>query len=329
MDSMKQAVKDLAATLNKGTIGKTISKSLGYSAGNGNYFPVMDTPPPKAEPLPSGIYQIRLSMLGPYLSPTTMNTEKLLPLDGFVVEKVLSEIKHFWSGATREKFSKWGLTYKRGILLYGPPGTGKTSAIIRIMSEFVRDGGVVIFNSEPGLISGQIKHIRECSPETKILVVFEEMENLVRNKDFLTFLDGEDSCDNVLTIATTNYLDQIPPRIKSRPSRFATVIEVGTPGHAARETYIRSKITNEADVLLLASKTQGLVLDQIKDVIINTQCFGIALDVAIQKTKELGYEENDKSPHLVPVNDSLRSGASFSNADWGDNDDENEDSDNE
>ena len=48
-------------------------------------------------------------------------------------------------------------------------------------------------------------------------------------ENLLTFLDGESSWDNTVTIATTNYPEDLPANLVDRPGRFDTFIEYGNP----------------------------------------------------------------------------------------------------
>jgi len=53
--------------------------------------------------------------------------------------------------------------------------------------------------------------------------------------------------DNVVFIATTNDLSEIPPRVRNRPRRFDDVIEIGMPDVNVRRAYFEIKNPRFAD----------------------------------------------------------------------------------
>ena len=101
-------------------------------------------------------------------------------------------------------------------------------------------------------------------------------------------LDGEMQVDNIVYVATTNYINKIPPRIKDRPSRFATVIEVGLPTPDVRRIFIENKTfpDENVDLDLWVKLTEGLTIDQIKDLIISVLCIGNDLKDTVSKLHE-------------------------------------------
>lgn len=240
--------------------------------------------------LPAGIYSLEADPHGNvYFCPKSVTSDVLVDLPNTVSERVVNEVKAFWKKGMQSKFDQYGIVYKRGILLYGEPGTGKTCTIVKVMENLVQDGGICIFNPHPKLLSVAVSQMREIQPDMKVLVVFEEFDHLVNDPNFLSLLDGELQIDNVVYIATTNYIDRIPPRIKARKGRFATVIEQDRPDESARRAYLQAKLLGDdlADIDHWVKKTKGLVIDQIKDLIISVCCFGQPLIEAVKSERQI------------------------------------------
>lgn len=249
---------------------------------------------PETDSISPGIYILAQDNANNvYFVPTSSMTDDLVRLPDSVSEKVTNEVLKFWSQETKAKFDDHGLVYKRGILLYGKAGTGKTSTIFQVMENMVNSGGIVLFDPSPKLASIALQRIREIQPDMKALIIWEEFDSICSSADFLALLDGELQVDNVVHIATTNNIEKIPDKIKKRPSRFATVIEVGPPSEAAREIYLRAKLKYEhylKNISQWIKLTDGMVIDQIKDVIVSVCCFDLGLEESATKIKESGYE---------------------------------------
>lgn len=250
---------------------------------------------PKLKQLPSGIYKVSKTMSGQLIyEPMQALTDGLIDLPGHQSDSVIQEINNFWTPKTRAKFDKYGLVYKRGVLMYGPPGSGKSVTISKIMEQVVTDKGLVFFETAPGILFEAANEIKAVQGDIKILAVFEELDAwLEQTSEMLSMLDGEMQIDNIVFLATTNYIDRIPPRIKNRPSRFATVLEVAAPNAATREAFLRGKIGDEEGVNFTewVNLTEGFMLDHLKDLIISVLCIGIPLEVAIEKLRTMNADD--------------------------------------
>lgn len=266
-----------------------------YQKSGNKYF--FGIPTQKEYKLNPGIYTIEITMSGEmYLASMSTMTDTLIRLPEFTSENVIKEVEKFWSAETKAKFAKRKLVYKRGIILHGQPGTGKSACIAQIMEAEVRQGGIVFFCPQPEMLHKAIKSIREIQGNIRCLVVWEEFDEALESDEssYLSLLDGEMQIDNVVYIATTNYLERIPNRFKRRPSRFASIIEVGLPNAETRKAYLSNKIFEDEKIDLdqWVKATEGFTIDHIKDLIISVLCLDIPFEEAIDRIKDNNYDED-------------------------------------
>lgn len=224
----------------------------------------------------------------------TFKHDELLELPSKEFKTVASQIDTFLTKESRDAFKKFGFIYKRSILMHGVPGTGKTCLVNRIANKVVQEGGIVLFNPAPHILPIAYKAINDIQPGTNIVVVFEELDALVRTHEetLLSLLDGEVQAENVIYLATTNFIDKVPARIM-RPGRFASVVEVKYPDVKARRFYLDNKIGSlckKSEIDEIIKETKGFSIDELKEVVLSTKCLQIKLSEVcdrIRKTKEL------------------------------------------
>lgn len=258
----------------------TGSDAINWSPGNYSY-----------QELPSGVYDLEMPWgAPPYLRRIQFATDSLLELPDDPSTEVLKHIVEFWD--KREAFEELGITYKRGIILYGPPGSGKSVTIYRLANMLQRYNAIMLPCRSAGEATTALEIVKRLEPTRKVVVILEDIDGMIsrRGDEDLTYLlDGGTDVSNVLFIATTNYPDRIPPRVLNRPSRFDVRIEIGMPSEAARRAYIAHIVGENLLVNIdeLASKTDGLSIAQIKEVIILTQIFENSVDEAIGKVASI------------------------------------------
>lgn len=125
-----------------------------------------------------------------------------------------------------------GAKRKLGICLYGPQGTGKTTVAYDTALYLMETEGAVVFSvknfNEFEFIVNTIKDARKVAPFVAVCI-WDECEDDFRAKErnVKPYLDGQESLNDFVLIACTNYRERIPDTIIDRPSRFRDVIEIG------------------------------------------------------------------------------------------------------
>lgn len=154
---------------------------------------------------------------------------------------------------------------------------------------------MVLYATHPGVANYVLHAIREREPERPIICIFEDLDILINaygDSEFLKLLDGEYKVDNVVYIATTNYLNQIHKRIRSRPSRFDEVIEIPMPMQETREAYLRHLLSidklDEKQLTEWVDQTDGLSIAHLKELFISVKVLDNTLEESLKRLRELG-----------------------------------------
>jgi SpoVK/Ycf46/Vps4 family AAA+-type ATPase len=253
---------------------------------------------PKLEP---GLYKTWITPFQRGFEMVEVKSDKLIQMKKSVSSQVVADIDLFLKDEVKQNFKDYNFLYRRGVLLYGPPGTGKTSSVMEIARKFIKEkNGVVLINPAIDAVAPLVNEYRECDPGRTFLVVFEELESLIDDgyeDDLLNLLDGVNSIDNVIWLATTNYIKEIPERLKHRPSRFARIIKVGSPNADVRRAFLEQVILErhkkEANIDSLVKETDGFTIDQLKDLVVTMFCLNLTQKQAIDSLRKMMVADDD------------------------------------
>ncbi len=230
--------------------------------------------------------------LGFLLQRMPVTTDDLIELPDENTWKIVKHIEQFWE--MKDEFESRGFLHKRGILMYGDPGSGKTSAIQIAIKRIVEMGGVALFPTEdPTVFSGCVDMIRNIEKTKPIVAVLEDFDTLTQHEynqnQWLAILDGEAQTDNIVFLATTNYIDKLDKRFIDRPSRFDIIEAVSMPSALSRAIFLYHKEPSLSlrEIQKWVEATKGLSIAHLKEVIISVQCYKNSLDDTIARLKKM------------------------------------------
>ncbi len=241
--------------------------------------------------LPAGAYTIEADRSGLFLSAHRLMSDDIVLLPDSANVPVLKSIRTFWQA--REKYTKRGLLFKRGILMYGPPGSGKTVSITMLTRELIDNDGIVVYCTNPRYLKEMLGSIRRIEPSRPLIVVLEDIDEILREfgeHDLLSILDGEHQTDNCVCLATTNYLDRLAPRIVNRPSRFDERVFVDMPSSVTRCAYLEKSAGTELSPATLekwVKDTGGFSIAHLRELIASVLCLDQPYDEVLKRLKAM------------------------------------------
>jgi cell division protease FtsH len=192
----------------------------------------------------------------------------------------LKEIIEFLRDA--QKFQKLGGRIPKGVLLVGPPGTGKTLLARAVAGEanvpFFSISGSDFVEMFVGVGASRVRDLFEQGKKNAPCIIFiDEIDAVGRHRgaglggghdereqtlnQLLVEMDGFESNDGVILIASTNRPDVLDPALL-RPGRFDRRVIVGRPDVRGREEVLRvhSKkvpLADDVNLRVLARGTPG------------------------------------------------------------------------
>lgn len=237
--------------------------------------------------VPAGRVAVIFDMNGPkfYMrAPAHGNAERLEYLPGSPASVIVEDIRVFMK--SRNKFAELGLGYKRGYLMHGPPGTGKSATCQMVIAEVIKEhNAIVLDNADDDHAQQQIDALRSLlGPNRLILVLLEEVEESIRNPRLLSTLDGT-RCTNVVFLATTNYLDKLPPRIRKRPGRFDRIVDVSEYPDDSRRAYFGGRV-DKGEVEAYVKAAKGLPISAWREILVRVGMGGVTPAVAGRELRE-------------------------------------------
>ncbi|MEL7237706.1 MAG: ATP-dependent zinc metalloprotease FtsH [Planctomycetota bacterium] len=193
----------------------------------------------------------------------------------------VSEIVEFLRNP--KKFQRLGGRIPRGCLLVGPPGTGKTLLAKAIAGEaeapFFSISGSDFVEMFVGVGASRVRDLFKQAKENSPCIIFlDEIDAVGRRRGsgfssgghdereqtlnaILVEMDGFETNDQVIVIASTNRVDVLDPAL-TRPGRFDRQVQVPLPDVKGRMEILKVharkiKLGPDADLSRLARATPG------------------------------------------------------------------------
>lgn len=240
-------------------------------------------------------YRINMTMAGVVFERVKPNTDEILVFENSSLQAVVKEVDRFWD--RKDAYQKLNLMHNRGILMYGPPGTGKSIAMQQVVEAMARRGDVVFFADSPESIRAGVEAFRQVEPKRQVVIAFEEADEMCRynERTMLRLMDGDAKVNGVLFLATTNYIDRLPPRML-RPGRFDRKVYVGPPTTEHRLAYLTHKlkgIEEEAKIKEMAEKTYGLGFGHLRELIAGVYAIGDTFEDVLKNLRASPVQEHN------------------------------------
>lgn len=163
----------------------------------------------------------------------------------------------------REKYLEKGAKLPKGIIFYGEAGTGKTLFTKVLADECgLYTYQIDISNLDSSVqICRRIRRAFEKASKRKepSMIFFDELDKLLPNDNeeyytdqsktilaqLLTLIDGMDSSNNFIFVATCNYYNSLPETLV-RPGRIDKKINIGKPDFASRVEVLNYYVSKSA-----------------------------------------------------------------------------------
>ena len=181
-----------------------------------------------------------------------------------------------------QKFQKLGGKIPKGVLMVGPPGTGKTLLAKAVAGEanvpFFSISGSDFVEMFVGVGASRVRDLFEQGKKNAPCIIFiDEIDAVGRHRgaglggghdereqtlnQLLVEMDGFESNDGVILVASTNRPDVLDPALL-RPGRFDRRVVVGRPDVRGREGILKVHtrkipLDENVDITIIARGTPG------------------------------------------------------------------------
>ena len=188
-----------------------------------------------------------------------------------------------WPLEYPEVFEELDMQAAKGVLMYGPPGTGKTLLAKAVANEaesnFISIKGPELLNKFVGESEKGVREIfKKARENAPTVVFFDEIDSIATERgsntgdsgvservvsQLLTELDGLETLEDVVVIATTNRPDLIDSALL-RPGRLDRHVHVPVPDEESRRAIFtvhteHKPLADGVDLDDLAARTEGYV----------------------------------------------------------------------
>jgi DNA polymerase III delta prime subunit len=245
---------------------------------------------PTVTHLVPSVYRPYISnQIGLVFAQVPVKTENLIEFPDSTSKEVMDEIVKFWE--REHLFKKFGLSYKRGILLWGPPGSGKSSTIQLVIRDVIERKGVVFIFDHPATFITAFTTFRSIQPDSPAVVIMEDIDEIIKRygeDEVLQVLDGVWKVDKTIFLATTNYPQKLKARVVNRPSRFDKRFKIGFPNAECRKVYLENVREGvEIDVDKWVEDTEDFSFAHLKELFVATEIIGDDYEDALETLRSM------------------------------------------
>jgi len=241
------------------------------------------------------------------------------PWDSIVLDtETKEEIKANTVGFLKQsqRWSKYGIPPKRGVLLAGEPGTGKTIVCRALMAE--ADGITCITTNAYALDDDDyVTELYELAGDLSPCIVFiEDIDLIGQNRmefgyqrglallSLLSVMDGVEEQQEVVTVATTNCPEALDKALSERPSRFDRVIKLTRPSIDQRRELVHrlcQKIPLTEDAReYIALRAENCTPAQLQEIV-----YSLVIQLPAEQS-ELSVNKADIDRAISRINDKNR-----------------------
>jgi len=182
--------------------------------------------------LPAGLYSYKRVSIGFSINEELKRIERYKdsrrPKSG-IFQEAVEYFDKFFDEDYKTIRKEMKMFNKLNVIFNGVPGSGKTHIACTLAEEYVAKYDAIglvidnINNVDFGKLIDDIR-INDRDPNRLIVIVLDELEkngyNNLTNSRFLGYLDGAESRENVITIATSNDISSLPGFLINRKGRF-------------------------------------------------------------------------------------------------------------
>jgi hypothetical protein len=225
----------------------------------------------------AGSHEFRLCVYGDGARSIRPSGWDDLVLSDSVVNLVRKDFESFLH--REEWFRNNGLPFRRGYLLHGPPGNGKTSLIRTMLATSGLTGHTIRLFQELTDDAHLERMFRCAANNAPSIVVIEDIDRAfprtpnsglqcrVSLQQLLNCLDGIDSQDGVVVVATANDPTVLDAAILRRPGRFDRVVAVLAPDCQLRLRHFRkfNPHLDKESLFRAAQDSDGFSFAQMKE----------------------------------------------------------------
>ena len=170
------------------------------------------------------------------------------------------------------------LPFRRGYLLHGPPGNGKSTAVRAMMTSKALTAYTMRF-FDPDSGDSDLDRLFELAVENRpSMVLLEDLDRAfpktgetkskISLQQLLNNLDGVNSGEGIVVVATANEPEILDKAILRRPGRFDRVVHFPNPCAALRQQYLQQLNPSlpARHLKLCVEQSDGLSFAQLREV---------------------------------------------------------------